>query len=393
MITASPYLKGGQIPVCPFDDMSKFVYVYNNGTNWIGIEKTDLIASTLPAGVTGSPTAIMSQQFSGSRVVNAKAVGANFTDSIPSELHVGTVRLHDSGVGWIDIETSKGVYDATALAKLDRMISEAEAVGADIIYIIPKTPVWAAIGGNIRNIPSNMTDLTDYLQFLYNRYGTKITHYEGWNEPNVSGSFAGNIAALVSHQKTIYTKVKSMNAALKVITPSFTFVSGITATLGFNAYMTAAYSDSGSTSYYGDIIGYHFYSETTFLRYNRLAVSALKAAIPSFTGATSLPIWNTETGTSKQSRRALHEMVAWDQANGIERSIIYAWDNPGRGNMRFDSLPDPIAKFNYVADLWQGQTLTTVNTMQQPTMSSSTTAFASGAQLGAVLNGVGVYVD
>src|SRR6266851_2710484 len=52
-------------------------------------------------------------------------------------------RLWDSGVSWPLINTSKGVYDWTLL---DQRLSEAHVHGADVLYDMGMTPVWAQCG-------------------------------------------------------------------------------------------------------------------------------------------------------------------------------------------------------------------------------------------------------
>src|SRR5712671_2572721 len=56
------------------------------------------------------------------------------------------LRLWDTRTAWIDLEPSNGVYNWTAL---DAMLSEANKLGADVMYTFGKVPGWAT---------SNFTD-------------------------------------------------------------------------------------------------------------------------------------------------------------------------------------------------------------------------------------------
>lgn len=365
-----------------------FISMYYNGTTWTGIELSDLTRATLPAAITADPMGKIQSIFSGSLGIHAKPLGYCFTDELPAGLDYGIMRLHDSGVRWDEIETAQGVYDPVRLAKLDAWVNAAAAAGRDIIYTVYETPPWATAGNNKKEPPANMAHLAAWLTFLYNRYGTKIMYYEGWNEPNVVNSFAGTMAQLVSHQKTIHQTIKALNPSLQVISPSWTFVSGVSATLGLSNYATAAFADSGSVGGYFDIWGYHFYAESSFLRFNRGCIDSVKTAIAAGPAPLrNLDIWCTEVGWSRPNIRTVTESLAVCLAKGIKRCIMYAWDNPGKGDMRIKNYCTK-AELNALNARFAGATMQSLNTIR--TIATGTDNSTFGGQLGGTINGVGV---
>lgn len=384
----------------PFTDKSGFLQVYFDGSNWIGIEPADLMSGPpLDAAISGAPAAVIANVLGSNVAIDAKAVGMcigrdaslnpdGFTGAADQPTAFGTLRLHDCQTTWDLIETSQGVYDAAVVARLDAQIEAAHALGMDILYPVYLTPSWAS-GSTKYAPPSDPAYLTAFVNWLYARYGNKITHYEGWNEPNVSGSFSGALADLVTHQKTLYAAVKANDAALQVGTPGFGMRSGIsTAALGFDNFMTAAYADSGSTGYYCDFISFHPYSETNNLRFDRGCIDALITARNTHGGASGIPIWMTEIGDSVPSIRAMKEQIAYSIGRGIKRVILYSWYNAGRGDMRLNAFGADV--FDGIAALFQGKTMNVLNSYRSQNINSGGTPQVQGAMLGTKLDGVGV---
>ena len=299
-------------------------------------------------------------------------------NTFPSGLTQGVWRTHDAFVRWSDIETSQGVYSATNLAYLDYIVNKAQEVGADVMYTVYKTPAWAAVGGDVNAPPSSAAYLTNFLNFLYARYGTKIKYYEGWNEPNISGSFVGNMAALITHQTTIYNAVKANNASLQVVTPAFALQSGIsTDTLNLAAYLAA----SGAN--FGDAIGYHSYGQDsvltasnalngTRLNFSRSVIVNAKAAMTA--ASVSNPLFDTESGTSTPNFNRLVEKFVFAAVGGATMSLAYSWDAIGYPDMRLSQIG--VSEWNRAVAFLSGKTMTAVN------------SFGNG-DFGVVLNGTG----
>lgn len=396
-----------QVQTARFGDKSGFLSVYNDGTNWIGIEPSDLTLATLPSTVTGDPLATLSQIFSGSVAIPAKGVGLlfgvdntfnGFTGAADQPSAFGTITLHDNRVFWSNIETSQGVYDPTAVARLDTLMNAAYTAGKDILVPVYTTPLWASGQANVNYPPTNMAYVTSYVNWLLNRYGDKITALVGWNEPNVATTWlGGNMTQLVAYQKAIYQAVKTWNTAngknVKVASPQFTFRSGVNQdTLNLDAYMAAAYADSGNANYYCDVIAFHPYTKTSALHFDRNSIDSFLSIVQARPNTSGLELWCTEIGDSMASARTCIEMMAYCFAKGFKKVIFYSWYLFGNlgGDM---SLYQRVgkAKMDEIAAMFQGKTMTALNSYRTININSGgSSQWYGGGQLGAVLDGQGV---
>lgn len=362
MQTSNAVLMAGD-GASPFDARN-FRQVYHNGSQYVGIETSDMAQFPLAAGVTASPKPILTNYWNGSFTFTADFFGTMaFTpNTFQPSLVQGTVRTHDSFTRWSDIEVSEGVYSPTNLGYLDYLVNTAAAQGKKVMYTVYKTPAWAAVGGDVNAPPANMTKLANWLTFLYNRYGTKIAYYEGWNEPNISGSFIGNIASLISHQQTIYNTLKGLNSSLKIITPSFGMKSSLTAdTLSLAAYL------SGGGAAYGDWIGFHPYRSYTGkidalntkavrLDFDRTILPLVRAQLDA--ASVSKPICVNECGSSTPSTKTLLELFIYCAAYS-NMALAYSWDAIGYDDMRLSKLG--VGVWNGVVNQLLGKTLVAIN--------------------------------
>ena len=152
----------------------------------------------------------------------------HMTTPWPSSAVAGQ-RLWDSGVSWPQINTAKGVYDWTLL---DQRLSEAHLHGAEVLYDMGMTPVWAQCGAATASScvqtsgcafagtsygagpgqcywPADLNqDGTGTNQYWKDWVTAVATHsvnsgtghikyYEIWNEPNDTGFWRGTTAQLV----------------------------------------------------------------------------------------------------------------------------------------------------------------------------------------------------
>jgi hypothetical protein len=375
MITVAKSLMAGD-SANPLDPRS-FLQVFPLGSNYIGVQSSDALQYPLATEISGYSGSVLTNTWNGSFTFTPKFFGTMaFTpNTFPTGITQGIWRTHDSFTRWTDIETSKGVYSPTNLAYLDFIVNTAFSIGADVMYTVYRTPAWAVTGGDTTKPPTNLADLTSWLNFLYARYGNKIKYYEGWNEPNILNSFNGNMAALVAHQQTIYSTVKANNSSLIVLSPCFGMKSGIsTDTLNLAAYFTA-----GGAAY-ADSIAYHYYKSFsapsgTHLDFDRTLPALVKAQCVS--SGVSKPISNTETGSSTHTFNRLIENYVFS-ATQSDMALVYSWDAVGYSDMRL-SLRG-IAEWNKAVNFLNGKTMTAIN------------SFGNG-DFGVVLNGVGYLIS
>lgn len=174
---------------------------------------------------------------------------------------------------WSAIETSPGVYDATALANLDQIITFNRQNGVSVYYGMYSTPTFYA--DNTTNNPSakdrlvqgpkygygeganptSLTALANFVEMLVRRYnlpggawydangatlGKGIQYWEPWNEPKMDE--LGNACALAGDRTlrfwwgtsaqmidlvaTQYTRIKSLDPSIVVTSPGMTNMTG-----------------------------------------------------------------------------------------------------------------------------------------------------------------------
>ena len=353
--------------------------VYDDGTNYIAIEKTDAFTASLPSAVTNAPkympsevnydtagrsrnaiTAIKSTPVTITRNMLGMNVGYNYQTFDFAK--AGFIRLMDCGTQWKHIEQVAGGRDSVAVARLDDIVARAVAAGCEILYVVNDTPpvrsryptdahpnYWlpgtAGTPGTV-----DFTALTAFVNWLLGRYGNKITYIEGWNEPNLTNSYADSngAAGLKDYTNAIATAVSTWNAAnsgtVKVIGPTCTGYSGIsTDTVSVSSLATAgAYANTPA-------LGYHIYrgggdtSKSVGFSVPKHLIWPINAQLTT-SGIASKDLFITEFGVSDLQRVAdakwfMRHILYWI-GRGADKVSPYAWDNAGIGDMRVSNVPD-----------------------------------------------------
>src|SRR4051794_4292868 len=156
------------------------------------------------------------------------------------------------GLGWRNLEPSKGSYSSQYLQEQDAAVQAARAAGVKVILDVVESPQWASGSTNKLAPPRNPQDLADFMTFVANRYKGQVQAYEIWNEENgsrfwPSGPDAGAYTQLL---KATYPAIKSAD-------PSALVVFGGLANADYH-YVEAAYA-AGAKGYF-DVMGVHPYS-------------------------------------------------------------------------------------------------------------------------------------
>lgn len=137
--------------------------------------------------------------------------------------------------GWASLETAgKGSWNSWYLAKIDHVVREAEERGLKLLITFWETPCWASTApetlkqgckgewwkrGVQRYPPVDASDYGDALAHMVRRYGSRVTAWEVWNEPNhrdyfTSADAPGDYARIL---KAGYRAAKAADPAAKVI--------------------------------------------------------------------------------------------------------------------------------------------------------------------------------
>jgi hypothetical protein len=184
-----------------------------------------------------------------------------------AKMHARVVRADFS---WSEFEPTGPTLDPDALARADRFVEDASRAGIKIVATVGSTPCWASsapavlrggcagsrAGSGHNWPPRDAAAYGEFLSALVNRYGTKLSAIEVWNEPDQSNElyFAGpnkpqNYARVL---RAAYPAVKAANPGVLVLAGSLVGSNGV--------FLRALYA-AGIAGYY-DGLSVHFYNLT-----------------------------------------------------------------------------------------------------------------------------------
>jgi hypothetical protein len=211
-------------------------------------------------------------------------------------VHAKVVRAE---VPWAVLEPrAQSLVDAKALAFVDRLVSDAAAAGIGVILTVDGTPCWASTAPSSllgRCSPTRLSPANDWppsdpapyallVGFLAQRYGSKLTAIEIWNEPDQANQlyFAGpekprRYAAIL---RAAYPAIKQANPAVAVLAGSLVGSNGV--------FLRQLYA-AGIKGYY-DGLSVHFYN---------LVLGSLRAIHETqLANGDTKPLWLNEFGWS-----------------------------------------------------------------------------------------------
>ncbi|MGK2866451.1 MAG: cellulase family glycosylhydrolase, partial [Mycobacterium sp.] len=301
-----------------------------------------------------------------------------FTDSLEQvknrldlieSLGVSNVRLL---VPWMFIQTQDplgGPVDWEQdldWAKLDQIVDEVESRGMGILGVLQWSPDWATSGDTGVGHPDNVADYAAFATAVATRYGSKISSYEVWNEPNASFFFDPvDPVAYTNLLKATYT-------ALKLVDPNITVVGGVVGagltwgdiTMNPVDFVTAMYA-AGADGFF-DALSFHPYnfatpfSEQDDLDWRELMplyqVTKIRELMDQHIGVgeEQLKIWITEYGlptsvvSSEQQQAFLTDLLnAWQSFSGAGPVFLYSIkdDLNAMGDDRFFGIFDADGNF------------------------------------------------
>jgi aryl-phospho-beta-D-glucosidase BglC (GH1 family) len=160
-------------------------------------------------------------------------------------------------LNWYGAEPQQGRYDFTIF---DGSIDAATAKGLSVLAVVGYAPAWATSGdekggGNLNEVPNPGT-YASFVTAVVNRYKSKVTHYELWNEPNLGQFFGGTPADSTS--RVLVPGAQALHAACaacKVVAPGLASVGSKYANW-MDASLAAAKNDI-------DIVSGHVYAQFT----------------------------------------------------------------------------------------------------------------------------------
>lgn len=254
-------------------------------------------------------------------------------------LGISNVRV---AVPWVGIQsTDAATYDWT---KMDAIVDAADARGMGVLGVLTGTPGWA---GEYMTGHSDPTAFAAFAGTVAAHYGSKISAYEIWNEPNSTWAYDPvDPAAYTEMLKAGYTAIKNAtNGAAEVIGG----VVGAGLTDGTSAldpvsFVTQMYA-AGAHGYF-DALSFHPYSPVKFSEGPAYfpGVSALDqvTAIRSLmnaNGDAARKIWLSEYG-------APTDRVTEQQQAAMIQDLVRYWQHVAGGGPIFlyntrDTSPNP----------------------------------------------------
>jgi hypothetical protein len=248
-------------------------------------------------------------------------------------LPYGTTRSWDSlGLSWAEINTSRGVYNFTAL---NEFMSINVSRHIDMIYTFGRTPQWASSAPDVSSPygpgecapPANIADWDNYVTAIVTQAAGRIKYWELWNEPNDPQTWCGPAVSrapdLVTLAQHAYAIIKQLQPDAVVLSPSLSEASGPS---WLNWYLSVGGGN------YLDVVAFHGYSSTT--AEDILTIEPAYVAVMARWGLSGIPIWDTEnswaTGSSPVPMETQVAFVAktyllhWSL--GIPRLVWYAYD-------------------------------------------------------------------
>ena len=217
-------------------------------------------------------------------------------DGVWPNIKFGSIRLWDNGTSWTNIETSRGVFNWTAL---DNSVANANKKGmSDILMVLSGTPAWATSQRNpaalpapdASGVPANMADWDNWVRAVATRYKGKIKIYQPWNEANLSTFYTGTPAQMADMTKRAYDIIKSIDPTATIVAPS----TGTRLGGPFKKFYPAFLNELKALGWPVDVWAAHTYPASLGDTNDRqdLAnnwINFLKAA-----DAPALPLWDTE---------------------------------------------------------------------------------------------------
>jgi hypothetical protein len=168
------------------------------------------------------------------------------------------VRWARLGLGWRNLEPSKGQYSSYWLADEDAAVAAARAAGTKVILDIVESPQWASGSTDKYAPPQNPQDMADFLRFIANRYRGQVAAYEIWNEENYDKNWPSGVSGPSTVSAPAYTQLlKAVYPAIKSVDPSALVVFGGLGEADYH-YVEAAYA-AGAKGYF-DVMAIHPYT-------------------------------------------------------------------------------------------------------------------------------------
>jgi len=269
-------------------------------------------------------------------------------------LGIDNIRVY---VPWKYVETTKGEYDWSAM---DVIMSLAAERDMGVLAEMNTTPAW--VDPDDQYMPGaahpDPEDFKDFASAVATRYGSTVSAYEIWNEPNYVGFYDPiDPAAYAELLKAVYPALKDIDPTATVVAAGLGHTPTKDGVLSPVEFLDGMYA-AGAKGYF-DALAYHPYQETTpfsqgtpdgYALNQALAMVALMASNGDYvTGPGGQPlldangapitkkIWATEYGLAT-SRVSYEHQAAYIQ-DFLATWSMQSWAGPAYVFTTVDSNP------------------------------------------------------
>lgn len=258
--------------------------------------------------------------------------------SLP-RVHIGAIRLWDTGTSWRQIETTPGVFHWSTV---DTAVRDARRAGLRPLLVLGQTPQFyaenptapGAYGQGATSMP-RLAAWTRYVGAVARRFGTTVD-YQIWNEPNVVNYWTGTVpqmAQLTATGSKAITKGAGRKAT--IVAPSFPLRLE-SQRKWFTKFWAAKVNGKGMASYI-DVTSANLYPMADQGPEASIKLRAfMKGAMPK--EARGKPMWDTEINygllggptakTIPGARQAafVARTLLLNAASQVKRVYWYAWE-------------------------------------------------------------------
>ena len=194
--------------------------------------------------------------------------------------------MRPTGLGWVrsdfdwfELEKHPGEWD---FSRYDRILSECEAAGMQLLPILYRPPAWA------EPVWEHLDEWVEFVRRVVSRYGRRLPVVEIWNEQNASGFWGDrpNTTNYLAVLRRAYETVKSVDPSIRV-------AFGGTAEVPFD-FIEDIYRLGGADAF--DIMNVHPYTQP-YRPEGEMDVNLEKLReLMARYGDGEKPIWITEVG-------------------------------------------------------------------------------------------------
>lgn len=155
------------------------------------------------------------------------AAGAPLNTLSQNDLDAELVAMKNAGTTWLRFDIDWSVVEPTRgqqnWASTDRIVDRARLQGLSLLAIVTYTPPWARVAGasDSHGYPSDTAAFAKFAQQAAQRYSTKISTWEIWNEPNLTQFFRPK-----PNVNTYTTMLKAAAASIRAVQPGAKILNG-----------------------------------------------------------------------------------------------------------------------------------------------------------------------